>query len=277
MAARVLRIGYEIRMLLAVRGALRQDCHEFNRIQTRPMPIPSFIPRLRRSGIHPIIPLLLLFGATVAAAVEPPFTFESVLARDDMTALIRTRFPLGSARAALQHAFVEEGGATLKTKPGQAGTEKYIYDIDLCHYYIWRWNISADYDASGRLRQAYVNGMIVRSDGTPQASFSPAKDAAKKTTVHRVQRLRPEAYKGESSLGYLLLDSDGDLKTTDDQMLIGAGPSRPDPANMGKLFAYSNVDPWRSIFDADAASRISPYQGRCETADKLLEAQKPAQ
>ena len=75
----------------------------------------------------------------------------------------------------------------------------------------------------------------------------------------------------------MLFDRDSDLKTTDDQALIGSGPSRPDPANMGKMVVYSEVDPWRSIFDFDIADRIVPYQGNCENADKLFQAQGQAQ
>ena len=59
--------------------------------------------------------------------------------------------------------------------------------------------------------------------------------------------------------------------------LVGTGPSRADPANMGKLITYTDVDPWRSIFDFDAADRIVPYQGDCNKADSLIEAQRQTQ
>lgn len=221
--------------------------------------------------------LLAVCSGTTAAAVDEPFTFESVSTRDDMASFIRRRFPLGTARLDLQRVFVTEGGATLKIKPGAAGTEKYIYDIDLCHYYIWRWNISADYDANSQLRQAFVNGEIVHPDGTPQPVFSTVEAPGKKPAIYRVQRLRPEAYKGERSLGFLVLDRDGNPQTKDDQMLMGAGPSRADPMDMGRMHAYTNVDPWRSIFDSDPADRIVPYRGDCAGADKLYEAQKRLQ
>jgi hypothetical protein len=35
---------------------------------------------------------------------------------------------------------------------------------------------------------------------------------------------------------------------------------------MGKLVTYTDVEPWRSIFDFDAADRIVPYQGNCNTS-----------
>jgi hypothetical protein len=91
-----------------------------------------------------------------------------------------------------------------------------------------------------------------------------------------MQRPRPEAYKGESSLGFLLFDRDSDPKTTDDQALIGAGPSRADPTNMGKLITYRDVDPWRSIFDFDAADRIVSYHGDCNEVDRLMKKQMEA-
>lgn len=208
------------------------------------------------------------------AAAEPSFAFESVSTLDDMSSLIRARFPLGTSSANLRRTFVEEGHATLKIKTGAPGIEKYIYDIDLCHYYVWRWNISADYDASGQLLQAYVNGNIVFPSGNPKKIISKISEQEKKASIYRVQRPRPEAYNGENSLGFLLFDRDSDPTTKDDQALIGAGPSRADPTNMGRMVTYTEVDPWRSIFDFDPADRIVPYQGRCEDADKLFEAQR---
>jgi len=231
--------------------------------------IKATMSRMARSAL-----LLVLGGAATLACAEPSFTFESVAALDDMSSFIQAKFPLGTPRADLRQAFVEEGHATLKTKPGDSGVEKYIYDIDLCHYYVWRWNISADYGVDGRLRQAYVNGNIVYPNGSPKKIVPKIAEEGKKASIYRMQRPRPEAYKGENSLGFMLFDRDSDLKTTDDQALIGSGPSRPDPANMGKMVVYSEVDPWRSIFDFDIADRIVPYQGNCENVDKLVQAQR---
>jgi hypothetical protein len=225
-----------------------------------------------------VLTFVLFFHSNVASAAgEPRFAFESVSTLDDMSSLIRARFPLATPRSDLRRTFVEEGNATLKVKADAPGSEKYIYDIDLCHYYVWRWNISADYDGSGRLLQAYVNGNIVFPSVSPKKIVSKIAEEGKKASIYRVQRPRPEAYKGEKSLGFLLLDRDSDPATIDDQALIGAGPSRPDPTNMGKMVAYADVDPWRSIFDFDPADRIMPYQGSCEGADKLFEAQRRAQ
>ena len=231
---------------------------------------------MNKSYIASVALLLILCGTTVASA-ESTFTFESVVTLDDMSSLVQAKAPLGTSRENVRRMFVEEGRATLKVKAGDSSIEKYIYDIDLCHYYIWRWNISADYDASGQLRQAYVNGNIVFSNGYPKKVISKVAKEGKKASIYRVQRPRPEAYKGESSLGFLLFDRDSDPSTTDDQALVGAGPSRADPMNMGKLITYTDVEPWRSIFDFDAADRIVPYPGDCNKVDRLMNAQRGAQ
>lgn len=232
---------------------------------------------MNKSYIASVALLLVFCGTTTVASAESPFTFESVITLDDMSSLVQAKFPLGTSRANLRRAFVEEGHATLKVRADDPGVEKYIYDIDLCHYYVWRWNISADYDASGRLRQAYVNGNIVFPNGNPKKVIPKVAEEGKKASIYRVQRPRPEAYKGESSLGFLLFDRDSNPRTTDDQTLIGAGPSRADPTNMGKLVTYTDVDPWRSIFDFDATDRIVPYQGDCNKVDRLIKAQRQAQ
>lgn len=219
------------------------------------------------------IMLVLICVCNMAIGAES-FEFESVASLDDMSSLIRSKFPLGTSRTDIRRTFVDEGKATLKIKAGNSAIEKYIYDIDLCHYYIWRWNISADYDTNNQLRQAYVNGNPIFPDGIPKRIVPKVAEDGKKSSIYQVQRPRPEAYKGERSLGFLLFDRDSDPATTDDQALVGMGPSRADPMNMGKGVAYTDVDPWRSIFDFDAADRIVPYRGDCKEVDKLMEAQK---
>jgi hypothetical protein len=223
------------------------------------------------------VALFVIFCGARPANAESTFAFESVTTLDEMSSLVRTTFPLGTSRSTLRHAFVDEGRATLKVKADDPGVEKYIYDIDLCHYYVWRWNISADYDASGKLRQAYVNGDIVFPGGTPKNAPSKVAEDATKASIVWAQRPRPEAYKGENSLGFLLYDRDGDQRTANDQSLIGAGPSRAHPSNMGKLTTYTDVDPWRSIFDFDAADRIVPFNGDCSEVDRLMQSRNAAE
>jgi hypothetical protein len=208
----------------------------------------------------------LLLAPLTGTAAEPGtdsaqrFRFESVIALDDMKQFIEAHLPLGSTRATLRKTFVGDGSATLRTHPTQAGTEKYIYDINLCDRYIWRWNISADYDARERLLQAYVNGEPVFASG-PQKKDADALARSGKARIFKSRRLRPQATLGEKELVFLLLDADGDPRTLDDQVLTGAGPSRADAAAMGMLHNYVNVEPWRSIFDVDEADHIFPYSG----------------
>jgi hypothetical protein len=186
-----------------------------------------------------------------------------------MRGFIERRFPLGSFRDDLRAAFVQQGTATLKTHPTQQGVEKYLYDINLCGYYVWRWNISADYDANGRLLQAYLNALPIFKDGTPKRTVDKKALPGQKASIFKASRARPEAVNGEKHLAYLLFDRDSDVTTIDDQSLIGAGPSRADPANMGALVTYNDVEPWRSIFDSDKADRILPHPGDCSALRPL--------
>jgi len=39
---------------------------------------------------------------------------------------------------------------------------------------------------------------------------------------------------------------------------------------------YSNVEPWRSIFDQDNADRINAYRGDCKEADEHYDRQRAA-
>lgn len=213
---------------------------------------------------------LLLFVSNNAAAADAKFTFESVPSIEEMSSLMQSSLSLGTPRAHVRRIFVEEGRATLKAKTDEPGVEKYIYDIDLCHYYIWRWNISADYDTRNQLRQIYINGNPVFAGGNPKKAVSKVAEGGKKASILKLQRPRPEAYKGEKSLGFLLFDRDSSLATKDDQVIAGTGPSRADPLNMGRAIAYTDIDPWRSIFDSDAADRIAPYEGDCKETDRKM-------
>lgn len=227
-----------------------------------------------RRGVGKFIYAVIFFiGASLPlkGQTSQSFRFESFNALEDMQRFMEQKFPLGSSRDSMRKTFVGDGNATLKLHPTQTGVEKYIYDINLCSYYIWRWNISADFDNNGHLLQAYLNGNPVLKDGRPKRDFKQNATPSKKQSIYRVQRPRPEATKGENSLGFILYDLDSDPKTIDDQALIGAGPSRADPINMGTMIAYREVEPWRSIFDFDNADRIVPYAGDCAKADAVHE------
>jgi hypothetical protein len=220
---------------------------------------------------------LLFFASSVAMAEAPPtFQFESIHSTSEMRTLVEKDFPLGSPRTALRQRFVTEGAATQKVHPDLAGTEKYIYDINLCSYYVWRWNISADFDQGGLLLQAYINGDPVFAAGPQKKDTKKLGKADVKASIYKMVRPRPEAAKGEKALAFMLLDADSNIQTMHDQVLVGAGPTRPDPFNMGKLYVYSGVEPWRSIFDFDVANRIVDYIGDCNKVDQFYEQQKAA-
>jgi hypothetical protein len=206
----------------------------------------------------------LLSGTSPALSADPPksFRYESLVDLEDMRHLLESRFPLGSARAALRKTFVDDGNGTLIIHPTQAGVEKYIYDINLCRYYVWRWNISADYDGAGRLLQSYVNGEPIFPSGHQKKDGGVLGNSGH-ASIYKAKRPRPEADLGEKELAYIVIDADSDLKTIDDQVLSGGGPTRASIATPGKLHVYSNVEPWRSIFDSDPANHIAPYPGDC--------------
>jgi hypothetical protein len=211
-----------------------------------------------------VIAVLLLAGNSPALSADPPksFKYESFVDLDDMRHFLESRFPLGTARATLRKTLVDDGNGTLIIHPTKAGVEKYIYDINLCRYYIWRWNISVDYDGAGRLLQSYVNGEPIFSSGA-QKKDGRVLGKSGHASIYKVKRPRPEADLGEKELAFIVIDADGDLKTIDDQVLTGGGPTRASIATPGKLHVYSDVEPWRSIFDFDAADHIAPYPGDC--------------
>lgn len=196
-----------------------------------------------------------------AAAAEPArFAFEAVTSVKDMRALVGARLSSPTTRDQVRSIFVTEGGATLVAHPRKADVEKYIYDIDLCSYYVWRWNISADYSAGGRLRQVYVNAEPVLGDAMkpPLPSKGP---------FFSYTRPRPQAHKGESSLAAVIADRDGDDRTLHDALiLMGVGPTRADPLNMGHVYPYSG-ELWRSIFDPDEVKAVVPYAGDCAAVE----------
>lgn len=194
--------------------------------------------------------------ATSQGHAQTAFRFEEQSSIDEMRALILRDFSDSSTRDRVRATFVDQGGATLKPHPRNGDIEKYIYDINLCGYYVWRWNISADYRADGRLIQLYVNAEPVLSDAKPA-------DAPKKGPFYRADLPRPQAFKGEASLAVIFADRDGDPETVDDQdILTGVGPTNVDPLNMGRAYPYHG-EVWRSIFDGDSAGAVFPYAGDC--------------
>ncbi len=211
-----------------------------------------------------LIAALALTGlaGTVNANDANQFRFESVHDLDGMRNFVRNQFRSGSARSDLRRILVDQGNATLVVHPTSSNVEKYIYDINLCDLYIWRWNISADFTDADVIAQIYVNGEAVFENATSDPLEPDMRKDKTGTGVYKMARPRPEAFRGESTLMYVLIDQDVDLATKSDQMLIGGGPTRADPRDFGELHGYESV-PWRSIFDDDKAQTIVPFKGQC--------------
>ncbi len=216
---------------------------------------------------HLIYALLLLAILAAPARAATPFRFEDYLTLDQMRVYIEKSFPLGAARDDLRHAFVEQGKARLVEHPRLSGVEKYLYDINLCDRYIFRWNISADYNGDGKLEQAYVNGRFVYMAGKQPRTLQP-QDVAPHSKSRRFERLRPEAVKGRKSLRFSVYDIDGNFETTDDQMAQGDGILAAAPSALTQWLEYTNVEPWRSIFDMDEAP-ITPFSP-CTKASNMI-------
>lgn len=223
--------------------------------------------RLERPAAVPAIGVTEPTRAHPDLAAATPFRFEAVVSYDDMAAIVARTFTTASTRDQVRAVFVEDGGATLIAHPREADVEKYIYDINLCSYYVWRWNVSADYGRDGRLAQIYING-------TPQLGAALQPALPKKGPFYEITRPRPQAYKGEKALKAIVADRDGNLQTTDDmEILTGVGPTRADPLDMGHAVNEPGVV-WRSIFDFDEAKFVAPYSGDCAAVDAKLNAQQ---
>lgn len=212
---------------------------------------------LKRIALLSGLALLLL---TTSARAEVSFSFERYPSLDAMRIYIEKELPLGTARESLRKAFVEQGKATLKENPARPGVEKYIYDIDICGRYVFRWNISADYDEAGKLKQAYVNGRFVFMEGTPPRTLKFFETGGKLKRV-QTDRPRPQMTGKRNFIRYRMFDTDGNMETTDDRMAEGEGPPAAELYSLSKMVFYRDVELWRSIFDPDDADKVVPYAG----------------
>jgi len=206
--------------------------------------------------------ILLALVLYVASARADAFDFESVVSLDDMRGYLTDNFPLGTPRDKLRTAFVSQGQGRLFQHPNRPAIEKYVYDINLCRLYVWRWNISANFNGAGELTQVYVNRDPVHAAGDKQRQPPKGGKPGAKQQISKVKRPPPEANKGEKELAYLQYDLDAEHGDVDDEFIIGGGPSRADPKNLGKLHVYKGIERWRSIFD-DETVPIVPYEGTC--------------
>lgn len=101
--------------------------------------------------------------APQAFAKEPGgFSFENVYTIPQLVKLLREGMPKGTSRVAMKRLLIVQGDATPSVNPLNPSTERYIYRDDIkC------WNVSADYDANGNVRELYVNGMPAYADAQP--------------------------------------------------------------------------------------------------------------
>jgi len=211
-----------------------------------------------------LLMVMLLFAVPASAAER--FNFNDIKTVPQMEEYILDNLPLGTQREEMQRVFVLQGHATLRNHPAQKNVEKYLYDINLCEYYIFRWNISADFDDRGSLIQAYINGLPVFPDGKAKRPL-PTPKAGNRAKIIKATRDWPQAKKGGMHLSYMLFDADGDTDTTDDQFVQGLGATNVDPANFGPGIRFTDVELWRSIYDDDISNDIAQYAGSCKEAD----------
>ena len=207
---------------------------------------------------------LFAFVAAVVLMCLPAqaggFAFERFVSLDEMKLYLKNAYPEGTPAEKIRSDLVQSGGATRIIHPEYDGVEKYLYDVNLCRLYIWRWNISADYDDDMQLVDLFLNGEPVSGDAS---GVRPLSKPSAGEAILRSTRPRPQADLGESSLGFIAYDRDTGSDRVGDVVVIGGGPSRADPANFGKMKMYNEVALWRSIFDADSAKRIASYSGAC--------------
>jgi len=205
---------------------------------------------------------LMLLTLSVHSA---EFRFPKYVSLEEMRSYLSQNFEKGDDANKLRNIFIDQGGASYYIHPEHPRVEKYIYDINLCRLYVWRWNISADYDENLKLVSLYLNGEPVPglSDGTNGIVPVANENEVLVEQILRGSRPRPEADLGENSLGFLINDRDASSNRIDDLVIVGAGPSRADPNNLGRMVAYTNVALWRSIFDFDPASSIAQFSEEC--------------
>ncbi len=211
------------------------------------------------------ITVIAFAAAFLPGTAKATFEFEQYKSLDDMRTFLAS-VELGTPRDAVRSLFVTEGDAALHEHPERPNIEKYLYDINLCSLYVWRWNISANYAADGRLTQIFLNGEAVHPGGETQRHAKDVGGPANKGTVTKMFRPRPEAHLGESKIAFLLYDPDPSSTAIDDEFIIGGAPSRADPGNLGVMYVYKDIERWRSIFDNESAPEIVPFAGGCPRA-----------
>jgi hypothetical protein len=211
---------------------------------------------------------MLVAAAALALAVPAAaadFSFHAIVSLDAMQSTLKRTFSLGATEAAIDGTFRAAGAKRYK-HPDLPGVEKWVYDINLCRTYVWRWNISANFDTAGELTQIFVNGEPVHARGDkPRDASEIAASNGKPQAIYKGTLPRPEASLGENSLAFIMFDVDTTSNKASDQFVNGAGPTRADPIDLGSLHVY-NTELWRSIFDGDRANSVVDFSGTCPEA-----------
>ena len=211
-------------------------------------------------------------GCLPARAAEP-FTFEAHPDIADIQAYIQNNLPVGTSRSVVRSIFVDQGGATVIFRPGIKSSEKYLYDIDMCHYYLFHWNISMDYDSKDNLRQAYIQGEPVFLD-QPNDGDSHHTDPAIKVNILELVRARPQAYKGDNYIYAQVIDwNPADAGDYDKDVFVG-GPTRASFPDAGHVHVYRSKL-WRLIVDESSAAKTVEYQADCKSIDAQAEGRRP--
>jgi hypothetical protein len=222
----------------------------------------SIVTSLRLTALALAMDVALSFAADAEG-----FRFENVPSLEAMHDVVKESLPRsGQKRAAVRRVFVEEGGATLQVNGRWKTVEKYTYNINLCRLYVWRWNISANFNRAGYLTQIFVNGERVYEDGDIQWTSKMAATTGGTRDIKAMRKPRPQADLGESSLAFLALGVDTRGFVTGDEFVTGAGPTRADPTNLGTIHVYTDIERWRTIFDEEEDEPIHDYAGQCPAA-----------
>ncbi len=213
--------------------------------------------------------VLAIFGTLTFHAQAEDFRFENVTSLDEMHDFVKERLPRGGQkREDVRRVFIDEGGATLQINERWKTVEKYTYNINVCRLYVWRWNISANFNKAGYLTQIFVNGERVYEDGDIQWTSDMAAETGGIRGLEPMAKPRPQADLGESSLAFLVLGVETKGYVTSDEFIVGAGPSRADPTNPGLVHVYTDIERWRSIYDEEEDEPVHDYAGPCPSAPR---------
>ncbi len=200
------------------------------------------------------------------AAHAEGFRFENVTSLEAMRDFIMQNLPRGTRRSVVRRTFVDEGSATFQLHPSpkrERYHEKYTYNINLCRLYVWRWNISANFNHGKRLNQIFVNGEALFPNSEPQWTSKTASKTGLPREIEATSKPRPQADLGVSSVSFVLLRVDPHTSFLPKEFAIGVGPARADPNGLRAIHIYPDVERWRSIFDAEKDEPVHDYTGQC--------------